>query len=399
MLAFLLIPTLVFAGATFSRIKTWNTGDSFTASDINSEFDNILNNFNPDGMDDTSENASAMQSTSDPYPGDSISLPTDLTGEIKRLRYMIRQITGETYWYIDPDIRFSGATSTKGDLLYFDGSNYTVLSAGTTGLYLQTRATSSAPQWVGVPGIMGVTRGLVIRNTSGATTTQVDINADEIMLQASNSLSKIVTSTDITINSATSSQINALDTGTVSTDTWYYIWVLNGTSGTGGVISTASTTDDVTKPTGYQAYSALVGAIRKDSSGDFEGIIKTGDRTQYTNVSVNQRILNTTGTTSDWTSLTIRGVTTTVVPNTARIVYGYISIESSNDNKLFVAPNNTYSTDFTSASNAPPAGVIENIGWSGAQFSFLLESNNLYYHKTASGGSQAGRIWIIGWED
>jgi len=101
-LAIFFIPTVLLGGATFSRVKTWSTGQTLTASDLNAEFDNILNNLTPAGVDDQSSNAAAMQATADPYPGGSESLATSLTGEIQRLRYMIQQITGMTYWYQDP---------------------------------------------------------------------------------------------------------------------------------------------------------------------------------------------------------------------------------------------------------------------------------------------------------
>ncbi|MCE5336834.1 MAG: hypothetical protein LLG06_19830 [Desulfobacteraceae bacterium] len=74
-----------------------------TAADLNAEFDNILNNLTPAGMDDASANLAAMQATADPYPAGSASLATSLAGELQRLRFLIKQITGEAQWYIDPD--------------------------------------------------------------------------------------------------------------------------------------------------------------------------------------------------------------------------------------------------------------------------------------------------------
>jgi hypothetical protein len=88
---------------TFSRVKTWSTGETLTAAALNAEFDNILDNSDPDGIDDASANATAMQVQTDPYPAAAASLATDLRGEIERLRYQIAAILGETYWYIDPD--------------------------------------------------------------------------------------------------------------------------------------------------------------------------------------------------------------------------------------------------------------------------------------------------------
>lgn len=90
-------------GATFSRIKTWITGEKLYASDLNAEINNILTNLMPSGIDDESSTAAVMQATTDPYPGSVASLATSLQGEIQRIRYMIAQITGKTYWYQDPD--------------------------------------------------------------------------------------------------------------------------------------------------------------------------------------------------------------------------------------------------------------------------------------------------------
>jgi hypothetical protein len=108
-------------GATFSRIKTW-IAEVLTASDLNAEFDNILNNLTPAGVDDASATTTAMRTTADPYPGGVASLPTSLEGELQRLRYVIQQITKETYWYIDPSSipkMFTGYTTrdiaTTGD--------------------------------------------------------------------------------------------------------------------------------------------------------------------------------------------------------------------------------------------------------------------------------------------
>lgn len=89
-------------GATFSRLKTWGA-EVLKYLDLNAEFDNILNNMTPAGIDDLSSNAAAMQGTQDPYPGGTASAPTSLAGELQRLRYLLAQITGKTYWYIDPD--------------------------------------------------------------------------------------------------------------------------------------------------------------------------------------------------------------------------------------------------------------------------------------------------------
>lgn len=98
-------------GAQFSRVKTW-IKEKLTFADLNAEFDQIYNNFTPTGMDDLSTNTAAMQGVQDPYPAGSPSLPTTLAGELQRLRYVIAQITGETYWYIDPDVTLAAINTT-----------------------------------------------------------------------------------------------------------------------------------------------------------------------------------------------------------------------------------------------------------------------------------------------
>lgn len=94
-------------GATFSRLKIWIAGETLTSSDLNAEFDNILNNLDPSGIDDESNNLTAFQATADPYPGGSESLPTNLAGEIWRLRYQFKEVLGTAQWYSDAPINLT----------------------------------------------------------------------------------------------------------------------------------------------------------------------------------------------------------------------------------------------------------------------------------------------------
>lgn len=113
-LGLLLITSTVYAGANFSRVKTWTSREILTYSNLNAEFDNILTNFTPSGMDDYSSSVSQMRSTADPYPASAESLPTSLAGELERIRYVIAQISGETYWYQDPVVSLSAASAYSG---------------------------------------------------------------------------------------------------------------------------------------------------------------------------------------------------------------------------------------------------------------------------------------------
>lgn len=160
------------AGGTFARVKTWSTGDVLNASDLNAEFDNLLNNLDPDGIDDASADATAMQATADPYPGGTASLATDIRGEIQRLRYLIYQITGETYWYIDPDTNLSTVSSFIGTKYYPDSSvaNHGAASTNSILSILQTIGSTSQAAVV-------FKRGTTGNSTSYLFTTTADFSA------------------------------------------------------------------------------------------------------------------------------------------------------------------------------------------------------------------------------
>lgn len=86
-------------GATFSRVKSW-VAEIFNASDINAEFDNILTNLTPAGVDDYSATVAQMKLSTSPGALATESLATSTAGEIERLRYALARIIGPNkYWY------------------------------------------------------------------------------------------------------------------------------------------------------------------------------------------------------------------------------------------------------------------------------------------------------------
>jgi len=64
----------------------------------------------------------------------------------------------------------------------------------------------------------------------------------------------------------TTTGINALDTGTIASDTIYYVWMCSGGSGTGFIASLSATTP--TLPTGYDDNKRYVGAVVTDATSD-----------------------------------------------------------------------------------------------------------------------------------
>jgi hypothetical protein len=101
----------------FSRLKTWVANEVLKSSDLNAEFDNVINNFTPTGMDDISQNVSAMQTSVDPGGIGTESLATNLAGEIQRLRYAIKRLVkrdGSKQWYEAPPLITSSDIATSG---------------------------------------------------------------------------------------------------------------------------------------------------------------------------------------------------------------------------------------------------------------------------------------------
>lgn len=162
-------------GATFSRTKNWSTGETLTASDLNGEFDNILNNLDPSGVDDQSSSIAAMKATADPYPGNVESQATDLAGELQRIRFLLKQITGETQWYIDPDSTLAALI----DLL--DGTSSPTLLTPTIASFVNANHDHTDADGGGV--VTGVIKQKVFSVTSSNGALSVNMPYDDTIPQ------------------------------------------------------------------------------------------------------------------------------------------------------------------------------------------------------------------------
>jgi len=109
---------------------------------------------------------------------------------------------------------------------------------------------------------------------SGAPTTSVDIDADQINLYSSDTIATrvrlLVQSVNVTASIA-SSGANGLDTGAEAGSTWYYAWVIakSSDSTTASLLSTGSTISTISLPTGYDR-AACVGKVYNNADSDFE---------------------------------------------------------------------------------------------------------------------------------
>lgn len=102
------------AGSLQPRVKTWVATEDVVYSDLNAEFDNVLTAMQPLLIDDYSTNVTQMQVTADPGEVGTESVATTLAGELARLRFMFKEITGEAQWYESPVASLTGLANAVG---------------------------------------------------------------------------------------------------------------------------------------------------------------------------------------------------------------------------------------------------------------------------------------------
>lgn len=98
-------------GGLFNRVKNWIGLETVTPSDLNDEFNNIIQHYTPQYMDDYSATVSQMQETLSPGAVSSEVQATNLAEELKQLRYMVKAITGGAQWYTPPTSNLSEIAS------------------------------------------------------------------------------------------------------------------------------------------------------------------------------------------------------------------------------------------------------------------------------------------------
>lgn len=217
-----LLPTPVLAAGACSIYRSWNVGDSFTAADATQSFVTVgQTNMIWSCLDDYSANVTQMQSTVDPYPTSVVSLATTGQGELERLRYVIKKLTGWSQWYAHTETPVFTGTAPDGATYITQTTNATLsaeqsLGALTTGLLLNTVTVSTGvlTAYAGTSCTNQFPRSL---NASGAATCASVANAD---LAGSIAASKLV-GTDIAT------------VGTITSGTWTGTAIAFAQGGTG----------------------------------------------------------------------------------------------------------------------------------------------------------------------
>ena len=86
-------------------MRNAGTGDDWLfkfMTDLNNEFDNIINNLKAENVDGYSISVAQMQEMTNPGGVGSESLALRISDEIERLRFVINRIVGKTHWYEAP---------------------------------------------------------------------------------------------------------------------------------------------------------------------------------------------------------------------------------------------------------------------------------------------------------
>jgi hypothetical protein len=183
------------------------------------------------------------------------------------------------------------ASGAQGDIYYHNGTTVVRLGAGTTQQFLKTQGVAANPVWATTPSIRDRSRNLIITNNASHADHQVDVDADEIILQDTDGIPLRVTSVNLTVDIAVSG-LNGLDTGTESSTAWYYIWVISNGTTVAGLLSASGTAP--TMPSGY-TYKAFVGAVH-NLAGNFRNFDQLADTYLYN--AVIQVVVGTGSTTT-----------------------------------------------------------------------------------------------------
>ena len=112
------------------------------------------------------------------------------------------------------------------------------------------------------PSLRDITRNLAI-NSDGLHT--ITITADGIIVQDPSNVSQALRNVNTTIVS-TNSGAGGLDTGSMASSTWYYIWAIAKADGTTAAMLSLSSTAP-TMPTGY-TYKSLIGTALNQPSAN-----------------------------------------------------------------------------------------------------------------------------------
>jgi len=234
----------------------------------------------------------------------------------------------------------------------------------------------------------GYHRGLKVQVTSS---TGISISADELVLADNSAKPKTKISVSETI-AANVSGAGGIDVGSVSGNTWYHVWVIDGFAGTVAMLSLSAT--DPTLPSGY-THKIRVGAVRTNGSGNLIETRQCGRRAQYVSGGINlpscPKLASGSAT---WPKAVAVSAT---VPATATAI-SLVLAPGKAGGYAYAGPNDNAKPEEISA-YTEDIPLLSSFYTSSAvavgSINFLLESRNIYYGSTLGTAS----LYCMGWED
>lgn len=214
----------------------------------------------------------------------------------------------------------------------------------------------------------------------------------------------------VTIN-ASINGANGLDTGTLTTSSWYYVWGIDNGTAAAGLMILSSTSPIL--PSGYTAQCRL-GAVVTDGSSNLMRTLQLGNQAQYevtaaTNTATLPQLKTAlTGNVNTPTFTTV--AIGAYIPPTATVGNFQVATASGGAAvpvEVILAPNANYA-GATSSSNPPPIMVCcggDDVGGTyvnvGGVFPLVLESTNVYYAAMGGSGGASGAavLAVFGWKD
>lgn len=440
-------------GATFSRVKTW-VAEILTPDDLNGEFDNILTNLTPAGIDDAAANEAQFLSTEDPKPS-GYSLPTDLEGHLKRYNYLLKQITGEDDWPDDPQASLASiiggqitlvtktssyvATVSDGIILVSaSGGAATItlpaISAVATGKAYCIKKIDTSVNIVTVDGngtetidgfvsrflrnqndylwvyndsagwvVLGQNKpkgvpthkNLVVRTNVTNPTYQIDIDADILDVEDAAFNLYRLQSVNLTI-SITASGANGLDTGAEAGNTTYAVWMIyNLTTNTkAGLLSTSFTLSGLTLPSGY-TFGRLVGFTRNDGSSNLIPFQQINEHLIYSDPFDDTQVL-ASGTATTWIDVDISSFAgSSSVTKKAILNWDADKGANSSGSVYFYArPNGSSGNGIRLCRLETETGT--DIAHTSGEFMQMLDASLIFEYKQNASVSSDLSIWVHG---
>lgn len=381
---------------TFSRIKTWVTGETLTAAQLNAEFDNVLDNLDPTGIDDESANDAAARATSDPYASSSLVKATSLETEIQQLRYLIAQITGETYWYIDPDTDIAAlealnVLTTRGDIIRYGSSAQERLAVGANGEVLKSDGTDA--DW----GFLVPRSYLAGLGMSNDTDTEHDI------LIAVGECADSTNAFTMKLSAAITKQIDATwvsgddhggmnDGDAVGNSEWFHVFLLSNATGTSvdagfdtSLTAAGLLADTAVIAAGLTLYRRI-GSVLTDGSANIIAFSQLGDEFLWSDPPLD--IDNATPGTSAHTATTSTplGVKTQVIVN---------GIVDGGANYLYLS-----SLDVNDEAPSQTASPLANVGFAADSCGqVIVRTNTSSQIRYRCSANTAIGIATLGWID